>query len=300
MNNSSLSRFAWLSILAAVLTISLKSAAYFMTGSVGLLSDALESIVNLVAAVMALFMLKLAEKPPDEDHVYGHTKAEYFSSIVEGILILIAALSIGITSVDRLMHPRPIEQVSMGLTVSIIASLINFGVAITLLKIGKRTRSIILEADGHHLMTDVWTSVGVIVGVALVSLTHIQMLDPIVALLVALNIVITGFKIMKQSTLGLMDTSLAPEDILKIKEVLSRYKNKGISYHGLQSRQSATRRFMSVHILVPGSWTVQKGHNTLEEIELTIGKMFPKMTVFTHLEPIEDPRSLEDISLDRT
>ena len=299
MNERSLTRFAWLSIFAAVVTISLKAIAYFLTGSVGLLSDALESGVNLAAAIMALLMLKVSEKPPDKEHLYGHTKAEYFSSIVEGVLIIIAALSIIVTSVDRLLHPKLIEQAFAGLAVSIAASLINFGVAVTLLKAGKKNKSVILQDDGHHLLTDVWTSVGVIVGVGLVFLTNVQLLDPIIALLVATNIIVTGFTIMKQSALGLMDTSLPDEDLLKIREILSKYQKKGMSYHGLKSRQSATRSFMSVHILVPGNWTVQKGHNLLEEIELAIGKNFPKMTVFTHLEPIEDPKSREDISIDR-
>lgn len=300
MKRKSLTSFIWLSIGAAILTISLKSAAYFLTGSVGLLSDALESVVNLVAAVMALFILKLAEKPPDEDHLYGHTKAEYFSSIVEGVLIIIAAFSIGATSIDRIIHPKPIEQAFIGLAVSTAASIINLGVAITLLKVGKKHRSITLEADGHHLMTDVWTSVGVIIGVGLVSVTNIQILDPIIALLVAFNIIFTGISIMKQSALGLMDTSLPAQDLDKIREILSSYKEKGTTYHGLRTRQSATRRFMSVHILVPGNWTVQKGHDLLEEIELDICRSFPKMTVITHIEPIEDPKSQDDISIDRS
>ena len=298
MNEKSLTRFAWLSILAAVVTISLKTLAYFLTGSVGLLSDALESVVNLVAAIMALFILKLAEKPPDEDHLYGHSKAEYFSSIVEGILIILAALSIGATSINRLLHPKSIEQAFVGLAISAAASLINLAVAVTLLKVGKKQRSITLEADGQHLMTDVWTSVGVILGVGLVALTNIQILDPIIALLVALNIVVTGISIMKQS-LGLMNTSLPHQDMLKIRQILEKYQKIGISFHGLRSRQSVTRRFMSVHILVPGAWSVQKGHNLLEEIEREIRRHFPKMTVFTHLEPIEDPKSQDDILIDR-
>lgn len=299
MNERSLTRFAWLSILAALATISLKFTAYLLTGSVGLLSDAIESLVNLAAAVMALFMLKVAEKPPDKEHVYGHTKAEYFSSVVEGVLIIVAALSIGFTSIERLLHPMTIEQAFVGLAVSAVASLVNLAVALTLLKAGKKNKSITLEADGHHLMTDVWTSVGVIFGVGLVSLTNIQQLDPIIALLVAANIIFTGFTLMKESVLGLMDTSLPESDLMKIREVLLKYQKRGMSYHGLRSRRSAGRSFMSVHILVPGNWTVQKGHNLLGEIESDISKNFHKMTVFTHLEPIEDPKSREDISIDQ-
>ncbi|OGG17207.1 transporter [Candidatus Gottesmanbacteria bacterium RIFCSPHIGHO2_02_FULL_39_14] len=300
MNDESLTRFGWLSILTAVISISLKAFAYFLTGSVGLLSDALESVVNLVAAIMALSMLTLAEKPPDKDHAYGHSKAEYFSSVTEGILIFVAAISIGFTAIDRILHPRIIEQVLIGLTISAIASVINFTVAVILLKTGKKYRSITLEADGHHLMTDVWTSAGVIIGVALVAFTNVQILDPIIAILVAVNIVYTGIKIIKESTLGLMDTSLLSKDLKIIESVLKNYCKKGISYHGLRTRQSANRRFMSVHILVPGNWSVQKGHDLLDEIETKICNAIPKITVITHLEPIEDPKSLTDISIDRS
>lgn len=299
MNGKSLTRFAWLSIFTALITISLKTVAYLSTNSVGFLSDALESVVNLTAALLALFMLKLAEKPPDDDHPYGHTKAEYFSSIVEGALILVAALSIGIAAVDRLLHPQFIEQAFLGLGISAIASLINLGVAIILLKEGKKNRSITLESDGYHLMTDVWTSVGVIVAVALVALTNIQILDPIIALLVAFNIIYMGFRITKKSALGLIDTSLPHEDIEKIKSILNTYCINGVSYHGLKSRLSATRRFVTVHILVPGKWSVQKSHDLLEKIELDICSSFSKMTIFTHLEPVEDPKSADDISIDR-
>lgn len=299
MKNRSLTRFAWVSISAAVITITLKTVAYLLTGSVGLLSDALESGVNLAAAIMALFMLKLSEKPPDDDHSYGHSKAEYFSSIVEGVLIIIAALSIGYTAIDRFIHPRPIEQAFIGLAVSILATVVNLIASIILLRAGKKYHSITLEADGHHIMTDVWTSVGVIAGVGLVALTNIQLLDPIIALLVAVNIVFTGISIMKKSALGLMDTSVSKEDLLRIKTILDTYKTKKVTYHGLMTRQSATRSFMSVHILVPGTWTVQKGHDVVDELELEICKSFPKMNVMTHLEPAEDPKSLKDISLDR-
>lgn len=300
MKKKSLTRFAWLSILAAVITISLKAIAYFLTGSVGMLSDALESVVNLVAAIMALSMLSLAEKPPDTDHAYGHSKAEYFSSVTEGILIFVAAISIGYTAIDRILHPKVIEQAFMGLIVLAVASLINFAVAMVLLKTGKKQRSITLIADGHHLMTDVWTSAGVIVGVGLVALTNIQILDPIIAILVAINIIYTGIKIIKESTLGLMDASLLNTDLKIIESVLKKYCTNGISYHGLRTRQSANRRFMSIHILVPGNWTVQKGHNLIDEIERVICKAIPKITVITHLEPSEDPKSLTDISIDRS
>lgn len=299
MKQKSLTSFIWLSVLAAIVTISLKTAAYFITGSVGLLSDALESVINLVAAISALYFLRLAEKPPDDDHVYGHTKAEYFSSIIEACLIIFAAISIGYTAIDRIIHPKQLDMIFFGLVISTVASVINLIVALILLRVGKKHNSITLQADGHHLLTDVWTSVGVIIGIALVSITNFQMLDPIVALVVAGNIIFTGYSILKQSALGLMDTSLPKEDLEKIREVLKSFNNQGITYHGLRSRQSATRSFMSVHILVPGNWTVQKGHDVLEEIEKNIRKQFPYLTVFTHLEPAEDPKSMDDISLDR-
>ncbi len=300
MKEKSLTRFAWLSIGAAILTIGLKTAAYLLTGSVGLLSDAMESGVNLAAAIMALLMLKLSEKPPDDDHLYGHSKAEYFSSIVEGVLIIIAALSIGYTAIDRFIHPRPIEQAFIGLAVSVLATLVNLGASVILLRAGKKYNSISLEADGHHIMTDVWTSIGVIGGVGLVALTNIHLLDPIIALLVAINIVFTGISIMKKSALGLMDTAVSKEDLHKITTILDTYKTKEVTYHGLMTRQSATRSFMSVHILVPGNWTIQKGHDVVDELELEICKSFPKMNVTTHIEPVEDPKSLRDISLDRS
>lgn len=299
MEQKSLSSFMWLSVGAAVITIGLKTAAYFLTGSVGLLSDALESIINLVAAISALFLLKLAEKPPDDDHLYGHTKAEYFSSIIEACLIILAAFSIGYSAFNRLIYPQPIDNTIIGLVVSGVASIINLAVALALLKVGKKHKSITLEADGHHLLTDVWTSVGVIAGVAIVGITHIYILDPLVAIAVAGNILFTGFDLIKKSALGLMDTSLPEEDLQKIKNIIDEYNKKGVSYHGLRTRQSATRSFMSVHLLVPGKLSVQEAHDLSEEIEEKIAAEFQKLTILTHLEPVEDPKSHADISIDR-
>lgn len=299
MKLNSASRFIWLSIIAAVSTIALKSAAYFLTGSVGLLSDAAESIVNLVAAVIAMVALRVAERPPDAQHTYGHTKAEYFSSISEGLFILIAAATIAYTAILRLLHPVTIEQPLLGVGISVVASLINLVVAMVLLRAGKKHRSITLEADAHHLLTDVWTSVGVVVGILIISVTNIQIFDPIIALLVALNIVFSGIRILKQSALGFMDTALADEDMVIITEILDSYCKGSIAYHGLRSRQSASRRFLSFHVLVPGHWSVRRGHDLLEKIEKDIRSKFDKMTVTTHLEPLEDPRSRDDISIDR-
>jgi cation diffusion facilitator family transporter len=299
-NRSSLTRFAWLSISAAVITITLKTVAYFLTGSVGLLSDALESVVNLVGAFMALAMLTIAARPADEDHTYGHSKAEYFSSGVEGTLILIAAISIVITAIPRLITPKPIEQVGLGLAVSVAASLVNLVVALILLKAGKRYNSITLEADAHHLMTDVWTSVGVLAGVGLVALTGWQRLDPIVAFIVAANIVWSGVRIVRMSALGLMDTALPLKEQAKLKGLLEKYTKNGVEYHALRTRESGARQFVSFHVLVPGKWSVQRGHQLLETIEADIRKVMPNTTVFTHLESLNDPASWEDTNLDRT
>jgi cation diffusion facilitator family transporter len=299
-NRSSLKRFAWLSIAAAILTIALKAIAYLLTGSVGLLSDALESFVNLVGALMALAMLTIAARPADEDHAYGHSKAEYFSSGVEGTLILIAAGSIGIAAIPRLISPKPLEQIGLGLGVSIAASLVNLFVAIVLLRASKRYDSVTLEANAQHLMTDVWTSAGVIVGVGAVALTGWERLDPIVAFLVAGNIVWSGVRIVRKSALGLMDTALPVEQQNTLRRVLEPYIQDGVQYHALRTRQSGARQFVSVHVLVPGIWTVQRGHQLLESIEADISHALPSVTVFTHLESLNDSASWDDTNLDRT
>ncbi|MCY7348454.1 MAG: cation diffusion facilitator family transporter [Pyrinomonadaceae bacterium] len=300
MSRENLSRFVWLSIAAAVTTIALKVTAYYLTGSVGLLSDALESVINLVAAGVALYIIKIAAAPPDDDHAFGHDKAEYFASGIEGTLIFFAAVGIIYTAVPRLFAPQPVENISFGLVVSFVATLINLVVGIILIKVGNHHRSIVLEADGKHLITDVWTSVGVILGVVIVSLTGWLVLDAVIALIVALNIVWTGFQLIKRSALGLMDTAISPETIKEIISVLDNYVEKqGINYHALRTRQSGARHFISVHILVPDEWTVQKGHDLTEEIELEICRVVPESTVFTHLEPLEDPLSFEDLELFR-
>lgn len=290
----SLTRFAWLSIAAAILTLALKAAAYFITGSVGLLSDAVESIVNLIGGFMALAMLTVAARPADEDHAYGHGKAEYFSSGLEGGLILVAAVSIAIAAVLRLITPKPLEAVGLGLAVSVVASIVNLGVALLLLRVGRTHNSITLEANAHHLLTDVWTSVGVIVGVALVALTKWLWLDPVVALLVAANIVWTGIQIVRRSIAGLMDIALPAGDMAAVRKVLQTYEQTGIQFHALRSRQAGARKFVSVHVLVPGDWTVQRGHELLDKIEADIRRALLDSVVFTHLESLDDPASWDD------
>jgi cation diffusion facilitator family transporter len=290
-NQPSLTRFAWLSIAAAIVTIGLKTVAYGLTGSVGLLSDAIESLVNLVGGIMALAMLTVAARPADDDHAFGHSKAEYFSSGVEGTLILVAALSIAVTAVERILTPKPLEQVGLGLGVSVIASLINLAVALVLLRAARRHNSITLDANAHHLLTDVWTSAGVLVGVGLVVLTAWNRLDPTVALLVAANIVWTGVGIVRRSVAGLMDQALPIAEQETIKQILSRFEPEGIQYQELRTRQSAAHRFVSVHVLTPGGWTVKQGHDLLERLEQELGSALPNLTVSTHLEPMVDSSS---------
>ncbi len=299
VDRSSLKRFAWLSIAAAIITMGLKTASYLLTGSVGLLSDAIESLVNLAGALMALAMLTVAARPADEEHAYGHSKAEYFSSGVEGTLILIAAISIAVAAGQRLMTPRPLEQIGLGLGTSLVASLVNLGVAIVLLRAAQKHSSVTLDANARHLMADVWTSAGVVVGVGAVVLTGWDRLDPIVALLVAGNIIRTGVRIVRTSVFGLMDTALPVDEQNLVRDILDGYVPTGIQYHAFRTRQSGARRFVSVHVLVPGGWSVHQGHQLLERIEADIRKALSGVTVFTHLESLDDPSSWEDVALDR-
>lgn len=299
MKRENLTKYIWLSICAAVLTIALKSAAYFLTGSVGLLSDALESSINLAAAVVALFLLKTAAAPPDDDHAFGHDKAEYFSSAIEGTLILIAAIAIGWAALGKLIAPQPLEQVGVGLIVSLAATAVNLVVGQILIRKGKEHHSITLEADGKHLMTDVFTSVGVAIGVFAVWATGWAILDPIIALAVAVNIIWTGYYLLNRSASGLMDVAISEENRQDICGILDRYRrDEGIDYHAFRTRQSGVRKFVSVHILVPGAWTVHDGHQLLDRIETDIHRAVQNTVVFTHLESLDDPASWNDIELD--
>lgn len=299
-NSRSLTRFARLSIMTALVTILLKVIAYLLTGSVGLLSDAMESLVNLAAAGMAFWMLKLSEKPPDEKHMYGHSKAEYFSSVFEGTLILFAAVGISWTALQRIFVPRPIEQPALGLFISMLAALINLLVARKLITAGQKYHSLTLEADGRHLLTDVWTSVGVFIAIVGVMITGVQLLDPLVALFIAFNIVVSGFRIIGQSVMGFMDTAISEKEKRELYLVLEEFATKGVQFHGIRTRQSGVRRFVSMHVLVPGEWPIRKGHDLLERIEAKIREKISNITVFTHLEPLEDEKSWADITLDRS
>ena len=292
-------RYALISVAAALATIALKGGAYLLTGSIGLLSDALESLVNLAAALVALLALWVAARPADAEHTYGHTKAEYFSSGFEGVLIFLAAASIMYTALRRLLHPQAIEAPGIGLAISAAATAINFGTARVLFAAGRRNDSITLEADAQHLMTDVWTSVGVIVGVGAAVLTGWHRLDAIVAIAVAVNVLRSGGKLLWRSMLGLLDTALPDDMVGTIRAILDAHSAEGVRYHALRTRQAGARRFIAFHILVPGGWTVQRGHDLLEAIEEQIRAAVPNSTIDTHLEPIEDPVSWEDTRLER-
>lgn len=311
--SKSLMLYGWLSIFAALSTIALKSYAYFLTDSVGLLSDALESIINLVAAVIMLVVLYIAAKPPDDKHPYGHEKIEYFSSGAEGVMILLAAVSIMMTAWERLQHPQPLQQLDIGIAISIFASIINLIVALILMRAGKKNYSITLESDGKHLMTDVWTTVGILLGIGIILIANSfeeslaiakqlglngwEILDPIIAMFVALNIVWTGFQLLHRTFAGLMDAALIPSEQAKIIHVLEQFVVlNGIAYHAFRTRYSGARRFMSVHILVPGNWSVQQGHDLVESIEQHIIEIFDNIDIDTHLEPIEDPVSWEHLN----
>ena len=293
-----LRKYAWLAIATAVVTVLLKASAWAITGSVGLLSDAAESMVNLVAAIAALVALTIAARPADDNHHFGHTKAEYFSAALEGVMVFVAAASIIYLGIDRLLNPRPLESLGIGMVISLLAAVLNGVVGRLLIKVGTEHRSVTLRADGKHLMTDVYTSVGVVVGLLLVWLTGWGWLDPVVAILVGLNILFTGYKLISESAAGLMDASLSTEDNARIHAILEAHTEKGrIEFHAVRTRESAARQFMEMHMLVPGEWTVLRGHDAMEDLVEKIVAEFPAMRVTGHLEPISDPRSYEDINL---
>ncbi|AQX16493.1 transporter [Tessaracoccus lapidicaptus] len=293
-----LTKFAWLSIAAALATIALKTAAWWVTGSVGLLSDAAESVVNLIAAVVALFALRVAARPADKNHHFGHSKAEYFSSAIEGVMIFVAAAAIVGFAIERLIVPRPLEEIGIGLVISVVAALVNGAVAWVLLRAGRRYNSITLRADAHHLFTDLVTSAGVVVGVVLVGVTGWNWLDPVVALLVGINILWTGWRFVSESASGLMDESLPKEDNARLRQILTDHESDEVHFHAFRTRISGARAFMEFHMLVPGAWSVQRGHDAMEDLIDLIRSEYTELRVIGHLEPIEDPRSYEDIHID--
>lgn len=286
--------YAWLSVVTSLVTIALKFAAYFLTGSIGLLSDAVEAIVNIVAALVALTVLTYAAEAPDREHNFGHEKAQYFSSGIEGALIFVASGAIIYSAIPRLMYPQELEQISVGLFLSVLAALANAGCAWVMLRAARAHRSITLEADAKHLLTDVWTTIGVFIGVVLVATTGWLRLDPLIAIAVALQILWTGWHLMTRSFHGLMDFAIPDEDRAVVVEVLETLRHQGGDYHALRTRVAGAKSFVDVHVLVPGTMSVQAGHDLVEKLENEIRSRLPHIEVLTHLEPLEDPKSWDD------
>lgn len=295
----SLAPYAWLSVAAALVTMAFKGIAAWVTGSVGLLSDALESFVNLGAALLTLWMLRVSVVPPDEKHPFGYSKAEYFSAVAEGGLIIIAALAIVATALPRLVAPQPIEAFGAGIIISLAATAINLGVALVLLRVSKTHHSIALDADARHLLTDVWTSIGIVAGVGAIALTGWLLLDPLIAIAVAAYIVWTGIGVMQRSVWGLMDRALPERELGQIRKILEPYKSAGMNYHALRTRRAGRRRLVEFHLLVPGAMSVRDGHRIADEIEQRIRAALPGSAVLSHLEPIEDAASYGDETLFR-
>lgn len=287
-----LTRYMLVSLAAAIATIVLKVLAAVITGSVGFLSDAMESAVNLVAAAVALWALRIAAQPPDAVHQFGHGKAEYLSAAAEGGMVFVAATLIVWTSIQRLIDPSPLERPGVGLVLSTAAALINLAVGVALLRAGRRHRSITLVADGKHLLTDVATSAGVLVGIALVAIFGWDVLDPIVALLVGVNILFTGWKLLRRSVSGILDAALSEADRAEIDAILDRYRrDDGIEFHALRTRESGRQRFIYMHVLVPDEWTVKRGHDVAERLKDDLAGVLPGVTTFAHVEPRDDPAS---------
>lgn len=299
MSSRSLRRFAALSILAAVTTIGMKSAAYLLTGSVGLLSDALESGVNLLAAVTAYFSLWYSARPADETHTFGHEKIEFFASGLEGMLILVAGLGTAAYAVERLVRPQPLQSLELGTGIALAATCVNLVVARILLRVGRAERSVVLEADGHHLMTDVFTSAGIIGGLALVTLTGVTVLDPLLAILVGLNILLTGVRLMRRSFNGLMDHSLPHAEQKKLRETIRGMLPEGTDFHALRTRQAGATTFAEFHLLVSGGMSVRDAHKLAHLVEDQLRGAMPNIAVTIHVEPIEDESSWEQVELAR-
>ncbi len=285
------------SICAALSTFALKWTAYYLTGSIGLLSEAVESAINLLAATTALFSLWYAARPVDPSHTYGHEKIEFFSSGLEGVLILVAAAGIAWYAVKRLLVPEELQALPLGIVTTVIASLINLAVAQLLLRVGRAHDSIVLEADGRHLMTDVWTSAAVVAGLFLVWLTKTLWLDPVLGLIVSAYIVWTGFDLLRRSFNGLMDHALPTEEQAAVRAAIEARLEPGMDYHALRTRRAGSRRFADFHLLVPGAFTVRRAHEFTARIEDAVRAALPGIEVTVHIEPIEDRASWEDSEL---
>ena len=293
-----LSRFALLSLAVSLVVIALKVVAWQVSGSVGLLSDAAESLVNVVAAIAAFVALRVAARPADADHNFGHTKAEYFSAVFEGVMIVVAAGLIIVAAVDRLLNPAELESVGLGLVISVVATVINGVAGLYLIRVGRKHRSLSLQADVKHLLTDVWTTAGVVVGVLLVALTGWLALDPLIAMAVAVNILVVGGRLVWQSGAGLMDTALPDDDRAVLDAVLDRWRADDIDFHDVRTREAGHERFLQLHMLVPGEWSVQRGHDLVERVERELVASLEHLHVTIHLEPIGDPRAYESWRLD--
>lgn len=288
MSGDSPKRYAVYSILASVLTLALKFGAWAMTDSVGLLSDATESLVNLTAAVLALTAITIAMRPADSHHTYGHGKAEYFSSGIEGVLIIVAAFGIGYAALGRFFSPQPLSNLGLGLVLALLSSVVNYVTAKGMLKAAKRFDSITLEADAKHLLTDVWTSVGLVAGLAILMVApQWKILDPIIAMVMAVNIVFTGIGLLKRSVAGLMDDALPDEEIAIIAKAIQSYTGDACTFHGLRTRKSGSTRFIDFHLLVPGDMTVNDSHELCECIEEMIHSKLERAEVTIHVEPLE-------------
>lgn len=286
-----------LSVLASLVTLGMKGVAWWLTGSVGLMSDAAESVVNLVAALAAYFSLRYSARPVDRSHTYGHEKIEYFSSGFEGGLILVAAGGIIFYSIRALIVGPELQALDLGLVICLAASIINLIVAQILLRVGRAHRSIVLEADGQHLMTDVWTSVAVLAALALVWLTGLTILDPLIGLAVAANIVWTGVGLMRRSFDGLMDHALPEEEVSLARTAIESKLPPGTTFHALRTRQAGARRFLDFHLLVPGVFTVQRAHEITGEVEAALREALPGAEITVHIEPIEDREAWHDSEL---
>lgn len=277
----------WLSIIASILTITLKVGAAAITGSVGFLSDAIESFINLIAALVGLWALKLAAKPADENHNFGHAKAEYFSAQVEGTMIFFAAVAIIYTSIERMLHPQPLDQTGVGLLLSVIATLINFGVGYTLIRAGKHYRSATLNADGHHLITDVWTTVGVLIGIAVVWLTGWYILDPIIAMAVGVNILFTGYKLLKSAIQGLLSQALPEEELETLDAYLNEFAaERGVKFTSVRTVAFGRNRLVQLVMQVPGEWSVEHAHDFADDVEIGVASTLGSADTLVHVEPL--------------
>jgi cation diffusion facilitator family transporter len=303
MPESHLTRPVLLSISAAVVTIGLKTVAFYLTGSVGLLSEAAESGINLLTAITAYFSLWYAALPADRTHTYGHAKIEYFSSGLEGFMILAAAAGIAAFGIHRLIEPEHLRSLDIGVAIAAVSAIINLIVARTLLRAGRRHQSIVLEADGRHLMTDVWTTAGVLMGLVLVWLSgkvwdkQLLWIDPVIALVMSGNIAWTGISLLWLSFKGLMDHALPPAELAAMRKAIEAQLGPNMTYHALRTRLAGSLRFADCHLLVPGNLTVSQAHDVANRIEDAVRLAVPGVEVTVHIEPIEEESAYRDSAM---